>query len=103
MYITVPPILIPLTLLALIFALGKFWVPAQIKTLHMQTGVSRKAAAFDLVGIPLISFALVAGGLHLLGADSAFSGVIHGLSWCAQGLLWDCLHPFVYGFSISFS
>ena len=102
MNITFPPILIPLGLLALVYILWTYWLPSQVQVARTNTGYSRKAIILELVGIPLVGLVIVGVGFHLTGNDRIFSEIAHGLVWCVQGLIWDMLHPFAYGFSLTF-
>src|SRR5258708_3378404 len=101
MPITFPPILIPVALLTLVFVLWKYWLPAQIKTTQINTGYSCRQVVLELIGIPLASFAQIGVALHATGNDtmlfSIVSGMVQGLIWCGQGLVWDILHLFAYG------
>lgn len=102
MNITVPPILIPLALFALI-VLTKVWVaPVLVQINRRNTGAGRKQTFIELVCVPCIACALVALALHLAGDDALLFRISSGLTWCVRGLIWDVLHPFAYGFSISF-
>ena len=100
--ITFPPILVPLLLIGLGYALWK-WFSAQIRMARRNSRYSRASVMFELVGIPLLACAMLVAGAHFTGNDAAFSqaiaSVVHGLTWCVQGVIWDCLHPFAYGFS----
>jgi hypothetical protein len=96
---TVPPVILPLSFLALLWWVFRRWLPGLVKAKH-----SKAEVYGGLIVVPCVAFGLTILLLHFAGGASAhLAGTIgEGLRWCVQGLLWDCFHPFAYGFHLSF-